>query len=57
MPRTVTALLTLVILLAYGLAGQNDYADARKYECATKGRGYDQVQDRCVKPLPTKEPR
>ena len=50
MPRTVTALLTLVILLAYGLAGQNDYADARKYECATKGRGYDQAQDRCVKP-------
>lgn len=48
MPRTFHALILLLILLAYGLAGQSDYADARRFECASKNRGYDQTLDRCL---------
>jgi hypothetical protein len=49
-PRVLQALALILLLLIYGLAGQSDYADARRFECADHGRGYDEATDRCASP-------
>lgn len=45
------ALALLAIMTAYGLAGQRDYEDARRSECASARipKAYDPETDRCVK--------
>jgi nitrite reductase/ring-hydroxylating ferredoxin subunit len=47
-----TFLLISVVLAAYGIAGANDYEDAKTFECLTAGRVFNPQTGECArKPL------